>query len=93
MQHDAAFHLGLHCLQKYYFRGFPNTKGFNSRLRGNKRMVAAGLNILGASVYVFINNFQILNLKKKTNQLQHTCLSFNKIQTLTHEHLALLSSR
>ena len=27
MQHYAAFHLGLHCLQKYFFRGFPNTKG------------------------------------------------------------------
>ena len=23
MQHYAAFHLGLHCLQKYLFRGFP----------------------------------------------------------------------
>ena len=22
MQHDAAFHLGLYCLQKYPFRGF-----------------------------------------------------------------------
>ena len=22
-QHCAAFHLGLHCLQKYSFRGFP----------------------------------------------------------------------
>ena len=27
MQHYAAFHMGLHCLQKYSFRGFPNTKG------------------------------------------------------------------
>ena len=27
MQHDAAFHWALHCLQKYSFRGFPNTKG------------------------------------------------------------------
>ena len=27
MQHNAAFHLGLHCLQKYLFKGFPNTKG------------------------------------------------------------------
>ena len=27
MQHYAAFHLGLHYLQKYSFRGFPNTKG------------------------------------------------------------------
>ena len=27
MQHYAAFHLGLHCLQKYPFRGLPNTKG------------------------------------------------------------------
>ena len=26
MQHYAAFHLGLHCLQKYSFRGSPNTK-------------------------------------------------------------------
>ena len=26
MQHYAAFHLGLHCLQKYPFREFPNTK-------------------------------------------------------------------
>ena len=30
MQHYAAFHLGLHCLQKYLFRGFPNTKGSRS---------------------------------------------------------------
>ena len=27
MQHYAAFHLGLHCLQNYLFRGFLNTKG------------------------------------------------------------------
>ena len=27
MQHYAAFHLGLHCLQKCSFRGFQNTKG------------------------------------------------------------------
>ena len=27
MPHYAAFHLGLHCLQKYSFRGFPDTKG------------------------------------------------------------------
>ena len=26
MQHYAAFYLGLHCLQKYLFRGFPSTK-------------------------------------------------------------------
>ena len=26
MQHYAAFHLGLHCLQKYLFRDFLNTK-------------------------------------------------------------------
>ena len=26
MQHCAAFHLGLHCLKKYLFSGFPNTK-------------------------------------------------------------------
>ena len=27
MQHYAAFHLGLHCLSKYPFRGFWNSKG------------------------------------------------------------------
>ena len=27
MQHYAAFHLSLHCLQKFLLRGFPNTKG------------------------------------------------------------------
>ena len=27
MQHYAAFHLGLYCLQKYSFRGFTNMKG------------------------------------------------------------------
>ena len=27
MQHNAAFHLGLLCLQKYSFRGFPKHKG------------------------------------------------------------------
>ena len=27
MQHYAAFHLGLHCLPKYPFRGFQYTKG------------------------------------------------------------------
>ena len=27
MLHYAAFHLGLHCLYKFSFRGFPNTKG------------------------------------------------------------------
>ena len=26
IQHYAAFHLGLHCLPKYSFRGFRNTK-------------------------------------------------------------------
>ena len=27
MQHYAAFHLGLHCLPKYPFRGFKYTNG------------------------------------------------------------------
>ena len=28
MPHHAAFHLGLHCLQKCLFMGFSNTKGY-----------------------------------------------------------------
>ena len=27
MQHNAAFHLDLHCLPKYLFRGFQYIKG------------------------------------------------------------------
>ena len=30
MQHFTAFHLGLHCLQKYSFRGFPEYKGLEN---------------------------------------------------------------
>ena len=26
MQHDAAFHLGIHCLPKYPFKGFHEYK-------------------------------------------------------------------
>ena len=29
MQHYAAFHLGLHCLPKYTFRGCEYTKGLS----------------------------------------------------------------
>ena len=32
MQHYAAFHLGLHCFQKYFFLGFPEYKGLNTAL-------------------------------------------------------------
>ena len=28
MQHYAAFHLGLHCLPKYHFKGCQYTKGY-----------------------------------------------------------------
>ena len=28
LQHNTAFHLGLHCLPKYLFRGFQYTKGY-----------------------------------------------------------------
>ena len=27
-KHDVAFHLGIHCLSKYPFRGFQFTKGW-----------------------------------------------------------------
>ena len=30
MPPNAAFHLGLHCLQKYPFRGFKSSKGLQS---------------------------------------------------------------
>ena len=34
MQHHTAFHLGLHCLQKNLFRGFPEYKGLKYRVTG-----------------------------------------------------------
>ena len=33
MQHYAAFHLGLHCLQKYPLRGFHEHKGLKNQIR------------------------------------------------------------
>ena len=36
MQHDAAFYLGLHCLQKYPFRGFKFIKGKWKMTTSNK---------------------------------------------------------
>ena len=30
IQHYASFHLSLHSLQEYSFRGFPNTKGIKN---------------------------------------------------------------
>ena len=33
MQHYAAFHLGLHCLPKYSFRGLQYTKRLNPKDR------------------------------------------------------------
>ena len=44
MQHYAAFDLGLHCLQKYLFKGFWNTKG---KLTGMNSI----LDIVARSVY------------------------------------------
>ena len=32
MKHYAAFHLGLHCLQMYSFRGFTNAKSQHGNL-------------------------------------------------------------
>ena len=30
MLHYAAFHLGLHCFERYSFRGLPDTKGLKN---------------------------------------------------------------
>ena len=47
MQHYAAFHLWLHCLQKYLFSGFPNTKGQPSCLTG---CISVTMYIIGENV-------------------------------------------
>ena len=41
MQHYAAFHLGLHCLPKYPFRGFQYTKGYGkcSKSSNTKKII------------------------------------------------------
>ena len=43
MQHYAAFHLGLHCLQKYSFMGFPNTKRYDMPFCQGKLTVHSGV--------------------------------------------------
>ena len=45
MQHYAAFHLGLHCLQKYSLRGFPEYKGLVDRgiLEFGKQLGRSGI--------------------------------------------------
>ena len=55
MQHEAAFHLGLHCLQKYSFRGFPKYKGLkkpnkcNFILSRNFRLTVAKIQMVVSS--------------------------------------------
>ena len=39
MLHDAAFHLGLHCLPKYLLRGFPVLKGLSTEINKTSIMV------------------------------------------------------
>ena len=52
MPHNAAFHLGLHCLQKYWFSGYQSFKGLKE---------------CGTVFYViksFIQSFQEKDLKQ-----------------------------
>ena len=35
MPHYAAYHLSIHCLAKYIFRGFQSTKKLGSKLLGS----------------------------------------------------------
>ena len=39
MQHYAAFHLGIHCLQKYYVCSFPKYKGLINYPPGHEILV------------------------------------------------------
>ena len=36
MQHNAAFHLGMHCFPKYLFRGFRQAGGRADRQAGRR---------------------------------------------------------
>ena len=53
MQHNAAFHLGLHFLQKDSFRGFPNTKGYNCILP-SMRICSVLWHIFGRVLCLFV---------------------------------------
>ena len=44
MPHYAAFHLGLRCLPKYLFRGFPSLKGKHACMRGSRKFCQRGSN-------------------------------------------------
>ena len=54
MQHNAAFHLGLHCLQKYSFLGgvYPNTSLSGPFLIIDSSLLVIDLHII-LSAFVF----------------------------------------
>ena len=43
MQYNAAFHLGIHCLQKYSTRGFPEYKRLTCVHKGNTTLKKPGI--------------------------------------------------
>ena len=57
MQHYAAFHLGLHCLQKYSFRGFSNTKNITKLNRIKEKHDNIWVSSNGKDVYPMHSQF------------------------------------
>ena len=64
MPHYAAFHLGLHCLPKYPFRGFWYTKGLTHLLMYQARLevLIFGLSVHLHPYFVYASSKALLNL-------------------------------
>ena len=77
--HYAAFHLGLPCLQKYSFRGFPNTQGYKA------------ITCIGRVVAPKCFNHGILqmNFKKFTMKWSFPYNSFVKLSLPTYNMICL----
>ena len=76
MQHRAAFHLGLHCLQKY-----PKYKMLNNKHRHRKRITLARSAVRNVSDYICVSDCRSrgrefdLSLSHTFVEIGHTIIS------------------
>ena len=82
MQHYAAFHLGLHCLQKYSFRGFRNTKGYFTKV-----------NFKSPSIFLQVRLYSVAILDTEiTEHIGYVTLSRTVLKSYGHLHFTMEES-
>ena len=90
MQHYAAFHLGLHCLQKCPFKGFPEYKGLNRML---KDIVKKVYERNGKRLFWYVKNSGEILIKLKSKYFLVCSLSTYDFSTLYTTCLIILSQK